>query len=192
MPTVVVKIPPGSRLSPLPNGRLCPRRTAITRRRSLSTCHSVAIAHDRHGAAAARPAMRTVPIRREAQFLHDMKLNPVHERVVVHGSRVRGAAAQRLEVRLTRPVHVGTSHRRERDQLDGVNLDKRRAYRVTPADAHLRPAPQSERQRDVAGRDVLAQLPAELHEYTVMATRRSLDVTSGETESRLIALPVDG
>ena len=38
------------------------------------------------------------------------------------------------------------------------------ADRVTPADLHLRPAPQSERDRDPAGGDVVAKFTAELHD----------------------------
>ena len=92
-----------------------------------------------------------------------MELNPVNKGVLVDRSRVRGAVAQRLAVRLASSPDVRLSDRRERDKLDGVDLDQTEADPVAAALLDLRPLPQPDRHRDIAGQDVIAQVAAELH-----------------------------
>ena len=93
-----------------------------------------------------------------------MELDAVDQRVVGDGSRVRGAAPERLAVLLARPAHVGRGDAGERNQLHLVDLEGRRADRVPAADLDLRPAPEPVRDRDAAGRHAVAKLGAELHE----------------------------
>jgi hypothetical protein len=57
-----------------------------------------------------------------------------------------------------------------RDQLDAVHLDQTEADPVAAAPLDLRPLPQPDRQHDIAGQDVIAQLVAELHPRTLPAT----------------------
>ena len=92
-----------------------------------------------------------------------MELDPVDERVLVDRPRVRGAVAQGLAVGLAGSPDVRLGDRRERDKLDGVDLDQTGADPVAPALLDLWPLPQPDRQRDIAGQDVIAQLAAELH-----------------------------
>jgi hypothetical protein len=53
-----------------------------------------------------------------------MELDPVDERVLVDRPRVRGALAQGLAVGLAGEPDVRVRDRRERDELDGVDLDQ--------------------------------------------------------------------
>ena len=90
-----------------------------------------------------------------------MEDDPVHERVLVDRARVRGAVAQGLAVRLAgRRGGPPRVDRRERDELDGVDLDQAEPDPVAAALLDLRPLPQPDRQRDVAAQDVVAQLAA--------------------------------
>jgi hypothetical protein len=92
-----------------------------------------------------------------------MKLNAVDKRVLLDRPGVRGALAQRLAVGLASLSDVLPGDRRERDKLNGVNLDLTKADPV--ATARLDPwlLPQPDRERDVSGQNVAAQLAAELH-----------------------------
>jgi hypothetical protein len=92
-----------------------------------------------------------------------MELDPVDEGVLVDRPGVRGALAQSLAVGLAGLPDVCLGDRRERDKLDGVDLDQAGADPVAAALLDLWPLPQPNRQRDVAGQDVIAQLAAELH-----------------------------
>jgi len=92
-----------------------------------------------------------------------MYLDPVDERVLLDRARVRGAVAQGLAVGLAGSPDVRLGDRRERDELDGVDLDQAGADPVAAALLDLGPPPQPDRQRDIAGQDVIAQLTAELH-----------------------------
>jgi hypothetical protein len=94
---------------------------------------------------------------------HGVELDPVDERVLVDRARVRGAVAQRLAVGLAGPPDIRLGDRREWDQLDGVYLDQARADPVAAALLDLKPLPQPDRQRDLAGQDRIAQLATELH-----------------------------
>jgi hypothetical protein len=92
-----------------------------------------------------------------------MELDPVDERVLVHRPSMRGALAQALAVGLTGSPDIRLGDRRERDELDGVDLDQAGADPVAAALLDLWPLPQPDRDGDVAGQDVVAQLAAELH-----------------------------
>src|SRR3954454_15048633 len=92
-----------------------------------------------------------------------MELDPVHERVFVDRSRVRGPAAQRLAVGLAGAPHVGLADHPERDELDGVDLDQADSHAIPTTLLDLWPLPEPDGHRDVAGQDVVAQLAAELH-----------------------------
>ncbi len=70
-----------------------------------------------------------------------MELDPVPERVVVHGARAGEPAAQRLQVLLPGAVQVVRSNRGERHEFDGLDLDERRTDGVPLARAKLRPTP---------------------------------------------------
>ena len=76
---------------------------------------------------------------------------------------MRSALAQRLAVGFARSSDVLPSDRRERDKLDGVDLDLTGADPLAAALLDPRPLPQSNRERDVSGQNVAAQLAAELH-----------------------------
>ena len=73
------------------------------------------------------------------------------------------AAAQGLAVHLAGSPDVRLGNRRERDKLDGVDLDQTGPDPVAATLLDLWPLPQPDRQRDIAGQDVIAQLAAELH-----------------------------
>ena len=92
-----------------------------------------------------------------------MELDPVDEGVLVDRPRVRGALAQGLEVGLAGSPNVRLGDRRKREELDGVDLDQTGADPVAAALLDLWPLPQPDRQRDIAGQDLIAQLAAELH-----------------------------
>jgi len=92
-----------------------------------------------------------------------VELDSIDERVLADRSGVRGALAQRLAVGLAGSSHVVSADRRERDQVDGVNLDLTGADSIAAALLDAWPRPQSDRERDVSGQDVVAQLAAELH-----------------------------
>ena len=92
-----------------------------------------------------------------------MELNAVDERVLVDRPRVRGAPAQRLAVGLAGSPDILRGDRRERDKLDGIDLDLTQADPVAATLPDPRPLPQTDGERDVSRQDVVAQLATELH-----------------------------
>ena len=76
---------------------------------------------------------------------------------------MRGALAKRLTVGLAGLSDLFARDRRERDKLDGVDLDLTGPDPVAAALLDPWLLPQSDRERDVSGQDVVAQLAAELH-----------------------------
>jgi len=96
-----------------------------------------------------------------------VKLNAINERVLLNRPGVRGAPAERLAVGLAGSSDVLPGDRCEWDKFDGVDLDLTGADPLAAALLDLRPLPQSHRERDVPGQDVVAQLAAELHAGTV-------------------------
>ncbi len=85
-----------------------------------------------------------------------MELDSVDERVLVDRPCVCRAPAQRLAVWLAGSTYVCGGDRRERDKLDGVDLNLTRADAVAAALFDLRSPPQSDGERDVSGEDVVA------------------------------------
>ena len=92
-----------------------------------------------------------------------MELNPIDERVLVDRPGVRGTPAQRLAVGLAGSSNVLRGDRRERDKLDGIDLDLTGADPVAAALLDTWLLPQSDGERDVSAEDVVAQLATELH-----------------------------
>ncbi len=92
-----------------------------------------------------------------------MELNAIDKRVLVDRARVRGALSQRVAVGFAGSADVMRGDRRERDQLDGVDLDLTETDSVAAALLDPWPLPQANRKRDVSGQDVGSQLAAELH-----------------------------
>ncbi len=92
-----------------------------------------------------------------------MELNPIDESVIVDRAGVSGAPTQRLAVGLACSSHVRPSDCGERDELDCVDFDLTEADPVAAALPDLGPLPQPDRERDVSGENVAAQLAAELH-----------------------------
>jgi S-adenosylmethionine:diacylglycerol 3-amino-3-carboxypropyl transferase len=86
---------------------------------------------------------------------HDVEVNPIDESVLVDRPGVSGAPAQRVAVGLAGSSDVLPDDRRERDELDGVDLNLTRADPVAAALPDLRPLPQSDRERDVLARTSL-------------------------------------
>src|SRR3954471_11020989 len=80
---------------------------------------------------------------------------------------MRGSLAKHLAVGLTGTRHVLSGDGREGEQLDRVDLDLEAVARVPTAGLDLGPLPQSDRHRDVARADALAQLRAEHHAASV-------------------------
>ena len=103
------------------------------------------------------------PSRSSVTRAHRVELNAINERVLVDRPSVRCASAQRLAVGFARSSHILAGDRRERDKLDGVDLDLTGADPVAAALLDLWPLPQPDRERDVSGQDVVTQLAAELH-----------------------------
>jgi hypothetical protein len=92
-----------------------------------------------------------------------VELNSIDERVLIDWPGVGGTLAQRLAIGLAGSSHVLSGDRRERQKLDGIDLDLTGAHPVaaTLLDPWL--LPESNGERDVTGQDVVAQLAAELH-----------------------------
>src|SRR5215203_403445 len=99
----------------------------------------------------ARRASR--PTRRSTSVFgaYRVELDPVDEGVLVDWPGVRGSAAQGLAVGLAGLPDVRVADRRERDELDGVDLDQAGADAVAAALLDLWPLPQPNRHRDNAG-----------------------------------------
>jgi len=93
-----------------------------------------------------------------------MELDSVDERALLNRPGVRGALAQGLPIGLPRPSDVLRSDRRERNELYAVDLDLAGADAVAAARPDPRSLPQADRERDIAGQNVFAQLAAELHD----------------------------
>src|SRR3954453_14931064 len=92
-----------------------------------------------------------------------MEPDPVDAGVPAARARVRGAGAQGLAGGLACSSDVRLRDRRERNELHGVDLDHTGADPVQAARLDLWALPKPDRQRDIAGQDVVAQLAAELH-----------------------------
>ena len=104
-----------------------------------------------------------------------MKLDAVDERVLSDRPGVCGTPPQRLAVGLAGSPDVPPGDRRERYKLNRVDLDLPEADWISTALFDLQPLPQSDRERDVTGQNVAAQLAAELHTRDASVSALSQD-----------------
>src|ERR1700729_4019039 len=95
--------------------------------------------------------------------VHRVKLNSIHERVVIDRPRMRGTLAQGLAVGLAVSADVLPGARRERHEVGGVDLDLTRPDPIAPALLDPWPLPQSDRERDVSPPHAAPPLPPPLH-----------------------------
>jgi pimeloyl-ACP methyl ester carboxylesterase len=116
-----------------------------------------------------------------------VKLNTKDESVLVDRTGVRGAPAQRLAVGLAGSSDVLSRNCGERDKLDGVDFDLTEPDPVTAALLDPWPLPQPDRERDVSGQDVIAQLPAEFHNRRVCS-----DAPDGAIRRRMCGAQTTG
>ena len=93
----------------------------------------------------------------------DMELDPIQQSVLVDWTRVCGAATKGFDVDLAGLSEVLVGDRREREQLDLVDLDRHGFAPVDAADLDLRPRPQPVRNRDGSVCHPIAKVKAELH-----------------------------
>jgi hypothetical protein len=108
------------------------------------------------------------------RLARDMELDAVEQGVIVDRTRVCSAATKGLEVVLSGPSKVLVGDRREREQLDVVDLDRHRSAPVDAADLDLRPRPQAVRDSDGSVRHPIAKARTELHRAILSpATRRA-------------------
>src|SRR5215831_8291669 len=83
-------------------------------------------------------------------LLDGVELDPVHEGVVVDGPGVGGSLAESFEIRFPGAADIVLVDRAERNQFDGVDLDPARSDPATAPRQHLPPAPEPERDSDLA------------------------------------------
>ena len=94
---------------------------------------------------------------------HDMKLHPVQDGVIVDGPGVCGASAKGLNVGLSGPSKILVRDRRERQQVDLVDLDQHGTAPVDTSDLDLWSRPEAVRDRDGSVRYSTAKVRAEPH-----------------------------
>ena len=117
----------------------------------------------------------------------DMELDAVKQGVMADRTRVCSAATKGLDVFLSGPSKVLVCDRREREQLDVVDLDRHGSAPVDAADLDLRPRPQAVRDRDGSVRHPIAKVRTELHRAILSpASRRA---TGGRGRWQGIGLP---
>ena len=122
-----------------------------------------------------RPSASDIGMRGCRDLGNDVKLDAIHERVVVDRPRVGRALTERFAILLTRTTHVRCGHAGERNHLDRVDLDACRARGVLTADLDLRATPESERQRDASRGHPVAELGTELHRPNATPTAAACD-----------------
>ncbi len=103
------------------------------------------------------------PLASVENLRNHVKLDPVHESVLVDRPRVSGAPTQRFAILLARSTHVRPCHAGEGHQLDRVDLDPCQPSRVSTSRLDLGAAPKPERHGDASRSHPVAQLRAELH-----------------------------
>src|SRR5256714_5364316 len=94
---------------------------------------------------------------------HDMELHAVDEGVVMDRAGVCSASAKSLSVGLSRPSKIVVSDRRERQQLDLVDLDHHGTAPVDASDLDLWSRPEAVGEGDGSVRYSIAKIRAELH-----------------------------
>lgn len=112
---------------------------------------------------------------------HQVELDSVDERVVIDGPGVRRASPERLTIDLTRCGHVVFCDGRERQHLEGIDLDDDSGSAVPAADLDLLSAPQPDRDGDLAPCNRVAKVSAEHHPDTLRRLQlRSTAALRGE------------
>jgi hypothetical protein len=100
-----------------------------------------------------------------------MEGDTVEQGLVFDRPCVGGASTQRIAIDLPRTTHIGVRYGSEGDEVDRVDLDQRRTYRVPGAHSYLRSLPEPKGNLYVAGYHVFAQFPAELHARRLCSRR---------------------
>jgi hypothetical protein len=92
-----------------------------------------------------------------------MELHAVQEGVIVDRAGLCSAPTKSLKVGLSRPCKIVVRDRRERQQIDVVDLDHHGTAPVDTSDLDLRSRPEPVRDRDAPVRHSIAEISAELH-----------------------------
>jgi hypothetical protein len=92
-----------------------------------------------------------------------MELHAVEEGVIVDRAGVRSASTKGLEIGLSCPSEILVCDRRERQQLDLVDLDHHGIAPVDASDLDLRSRPEAVGHGDGSIRYAIADVSAELH-----------------------------
>jgi hypothetical protein len=101
------------------------------------------------------------------------ELDPEQPRVVGDGARMSRPLPELLPILLARVAEVGRRDGAEGDDLDRLDLDLPVTDAVATSRLDHRPAPEAERDGDVAGQHPFSQFTAELHQPRL---RADLDV----------------
>jgi hypothetical protein len=124
--------------------------------------------------------------------LDDVELDAVDERLAGNRAGVGGAITKRLPSAFTRASDVFGRHGRERQQLDGVDLDDDTGGRVTTANFDLRAAPESDRHGDLAAGHSLAKRATKQHSPTLRRAPSVADVLNCLDPVVLTVMPPRG
>jgi hypothetical protein len=92
-----------------------------------------------------------------------MELDAVEEGVVVDRAGMCGASTKGVKVGFSRPSEIVVCDRRERQQLDLVDLDHHGSTPVDASDLDLRSRPEPVGDGDGSIRHSIAEINAELH-----------------------------
>src|SRR5437870_9360557 len=111
-----------------------------------------------------------------------MELHAVDEGVIVDRAGVCSASTKGLEIRLSRPSEILVCDRRERQQLDLVDLDHDETAPVDASDLYLWSRPEAVGDGDGSVRYSIADIGAELH---AAFCRRTPTPTRGRLGRRL-------
>ena len=101
-----------------------------------------------------------------------MELHAVDERVIVDRARVCSASTKGLNVGLARPSKIVVGDRRERQQLDLVDLDHHGTAPVDASDLDLWSRPEAVGEGDGSVRYSIAKIRAELQAAIVSRNAR--------------------
>jgi len=120
-----------------------------------------------------------------------MELHPVHDRVIVDRPGVCSASTKSLDVGLPGPSKILIRDRRERQQLDLVDLDHDGAASVDASDLDLRSRPEAVRDGDGSVRDSIAKVRAELH-AAIVSSGADAEPAMWDGAARKRLTPSDG
>jgi hypothetical protein len=114
-----------------------------------------------------------------------MELHAVQDGVIVGGPGVCSASAKGLNVGLSRPREILVCDRRERQQIDLVDLDHHGTAPVDTSDLDLWSRPQAIGDGDGSVRYSIAKVRAELHAAIVSSDADAEPALQGYTEQEL-------